>query len=87
MSKLKELARAIEHPVRKKIMKYLSEKELNVTQLRKKLRVEQSQTSAHLAILRRSKIVVTKREGKKVYYAIDLSNNILEKYNEFQNSL
>jgi DNA-binding transcriptional ArsR family regulator len=36
-----------------------------------KLRLEQSVASQHLAILRRSGVVVTERMGKFIYYTLD----------------
>jgi len=36
-----------------------------------KLRLEQSVASQHLAILRRSGVVVTDRQGKFIYYSLD----------------
>jgi DNA-binding transcriptional ArsR family regulator len=44
---------------------------LTVTDLYVKLRLEQSVASQHLAILRRSGVVITDRDGKFIYYKID----------------
>jgi DNA-binding transcriptional ArsR family regulator len=35
------------------------------------MRLEQSVASQHLAILRRAGIVITQREGKFIYYAVN----------------
>jgi DNA-binding transcriptional ArsR family regulator len=44
---------------------------MTVTELYVKLRLEQSVASQHLAILRRSGVVITERHGKFIYYALD----------------
>ncbi len=69
--------RAIGHDLRKKIIELLNENEsMNVTDIYVKLRIEQSVASQHLAILRRSGIVLTSRKGKFIYYT--LNNKRLE---------
>jgi DNA-binding transcriptional ArsR family regulator len=66
--------RAINHNLRQQIIKLLDqEKKMTVTEIYVKLRLEQSVASQHLALLRRSGIVVTEREGKYIYYTIDKS--------------
>jgi DNA-binding transcriptional ArsR family regulator len=44
---------------------------ITVTELYIKLRLEQSVASQHLALLRRSGVVVTSRDGKFIYYSVD----------------
>ena len=44
---------------------------MTVTDIYIKLRLEQSVASQHLAILRRSGVVVTDRQGKFIYYSLD----------------
>ncbi len=44
---------------------------MTVTEIYVKLRLEQSVASQHLAILRRAGIVVTQRDGKFIYYAVN----------------
>lgn len=64
--------RAINHDLRKSIIKLIAEKgKMNVTDVYVKLRLEQSVASQHLAILRRAGIVVTERQGKYIYYSIN----------------
>ena len=64
--------RAINHKLRQQIIDLLEENDrLTVTDLYVKLRLEQSVASQHLAILRRSGVVVTDRDGKFIYYKID----------------
>jgi DNA-binding transcriptional ArsR family regulator len=66
--------RAVNHKLRQQIIDLLEESErLTVTDLYVKLRLEQSVASQHLAILRRSGVVITERYGKYIYYALDKS--------------
>lgn len=70
--------RAINHKLRQQIIKLLEEhKKMTVTEIYVKLRLEQSVASQHLAILRRAGIVVTDREGKFIYYSLNI-NRIAE---------
>ncbi len=64
--------RSVDHKLRQQIIKMLKESEkLTVSEIYLKLRIEQSIASQHLAILRRSGIVNTKRNGKFIYYALN----------------
>ena len=64
--------RALNHDLRKKIIDLLLEhKEMNVTDIYVKLRIEQSVASQHLAILRKSGIVETNRTGKFIKYTLN----------------
>lgn len=44
---------------------------LTVSEIYLKLRIEQSIASQHLALLRRSGVVQTKRSGKFIYYTLN----------------
>ena len=64
--------RAVNHDLRQQIISLLLDKgRLTVTDIYIKLRLEQSVTSQHLAILRRASVVSTAREGKYIYYSIN----------------
>lgn len=64
--------RAINHELRQQIVKLLDDHgRLTVTEIYVKLRLEQSVASQHLALLRRSGVVTTIRDGKFIYYSID----------------
>ena len=66
------ILRAMNHNLRQEIMKLIDgDGKMTVTEIYVKLRLEQSVVSQHLAVLRRSNIVETKREGKFIYYAIN----------------
>ena len=64
--------RAMNHKLRQQMIKLLDESErMTVTEIYVKLRLEQSVASQHLAILRRAGIVITQRDGKFIYYAVN----------------
>lgn len=65
------ILRAINHPLRLDIIKLIDLKgSLTVTQILIALKIEQSSTSQHLAILRRAGFVTTKKVGKSVHYSL-----------------
>ena len=64
---------AIDHKLRQRIMGLLlNSAPMTVTDIYIKLRLEQSVASQHLAKLRRAKIVTTERDGKYVYYSLNM---------------
>jgi len=64
--------RSVNHKLRQQIIRLLLETEqMTVTEIYQRLKIEQSVASQHLAILRRSGVVVTKREGKFVFYSLN----------------
>src|ERR1700741_4315262 len=64
--------RAINHPLRKKMITMLEEKrKMTVTEVYDLLKIEQAVASQHLAILHRADIVSTKREGKFIFYSVN----------------
>ena len=78
--------RSLNHKLRQQIIKTINENEkLAVTEIYVRLRLEQSVASQHLAILRKSGIVTTKREGKFIYYTINKKR--IEAIDEFVNKL
>jgi len=67
-----ELLRALAHPLRLQILKFIDEHEsINVNKIYSTLNLEQSITSQHLKILRSAGLVITEREGKFIHYRID----------------
>ncbi len=65
--------RSINHGFRQKILSLLYiHGRASVTDIYRKLRVEQSVVSQHLAILRREGIIEREREGKYIYYFLNL---------------
>lgn len=52
------------------ILCQLAEQEFNVSQIEQLTGIAQPTLSQQLTILRRAKLVITRREGKQIYYAI-----------------
>ncbi len=66
------ILRSINHKLRQQIVQLIHENGLmTVTEIYVKLRLEQSVASQHLAILRKTQIVKTTREGKFIRYSIN----------------
>ncbi len=65
------ILKALANLNRLKILKLLSAHELNVGQLENMLELSQSALSQHLAVLRKSKIVKTRRVAQTIFYKID----------------
>ena len=61
----------LSNPLRIKIVTSLKQKEKNVTELSKELKVEQSKVSHALASLRCCNIVDVKQEGKQRIYSLN----------------
>jgi DNA-binding transcriptional ArsR family regulator len=84
--KLEEMARlfyALGGKTRLSIMTLLAEGEMNVTAIQKKLKLPQTSASYHLDLLRKSGLVVNRRDGKQRFYSIaDLSKHRLGKKSE-----
>ena len=64
--------RAINHKIRQNILNLIDKnKEITVSEIYYRLKLEQSLTSAHLAVLRKAGIVVTRRQGQSIHYSIN----------------
>jgi DNA-binding transcriptional ArsR family regulator len=64
--------RAVNNKIRLQILQILHENsKMTVTALYLKLRLDQSATSQHLAVLRKAAFVTTERDGKCIYYSIN----------------
>ena len=69
------MLKAIAHPMRIAIIDFLqSGEQLSVTQIHKKLGIEQSTTSHHLGILKDKGVLISRREGKNTYYSLKHEN-------------
>ena len=68
-----DVLRAISHPMRIAIMEFLhgNPDPVCVTTIHKALNIEQSVAAHHLNVLRNSNVVIKKRDGKFVYYALN----------------
>ncbi len=63
--------RAIAHPMRIAIIDLLNEKnKLSVTEIYSALDIEQASASHHLNILKNKGVLISKREGKKIFYSL-----------------
>lgn len=65
-----KLLKALANEKRLQIVSVLENKELKVGELEKKIGLSQSALSQHLAILRASDIVSTRRLAQNVFYAV-----------------
>lgn len=81
-----ELCKSLSNPKRLRIIQELREDERTVGELAEILGVKQSNTSQHLAILRKIGIISPRKEGNMVYYklthpkiaeACDLVNEVI----------
>lgn len=63
--------RAISHPMRIAIIDLLANgRKLSVTEIYEALDIEQATASHHLNILKSKGLLLSKREGKKIYYSL-----------------
>jgi len=83
IEKAANMLKAIAHPIRISIVGYLEDGEKRtVTEIHKKLGIEQATASHHLVILKDRGVLSSKREGKNTWYYLkhsklrNLLNNI-----------
>lgn len=70
--------RAINNPLRKKIIDFINDHPgIMVSEIYKKLKIEQSVASQHLAILRKVGFLEGKRDGQKIHYSVN-ENRFIE---------
>lgn len=65
-----EFFKTLGHPVRIRVLELLSEREHAVAELLDAIGVEPAHLSQQLAVLRRSNLVVARREGSGVHYSL-----------------
>jgi ArsR family transcriptional regulator len=65
-----ELFRALGHPARVRVLEVLSEGERSVGDLVPLVGIEASHLSQQLGVLRRAGVVITRKEGSSVIYAL-----------------
>ena len=68
---LVEALKALAHPVRLRIMKALTGRELNVGEIDDAADIGQPTLSQQLAVIRKAGLVQTRKDAKLVYYRID----------------
>ena len=67
------IIKAISNPKRLEILHNLNDNELSVGKLEDLVKLSQSAISQHLSVLRRAKVVKTRRNAQTIYYSIDNS--------------
>jgi ArsR family transcriptional regulator len=65
-----EFFKALGHPARIRILELLSEREHAVAELLPQVGIEAAHLSQQLAVLRRMNLVVARRDGQTVHYAL-----------------
>jgi ArsR family transcriptional regulator len=65
-----EFFRALSHPIRIRLLETLASGERSVQDLQQVLHVDQPVVSQHLSVLRAKNIVVARKEGNAVIYAL-----------------
>jgi DNA-binding transcriptional ArsR family regulator len=65
-----ELFKALGHPARVRILEVLSDGEHSVGEMQPKVGIEASHLSQQLAVLRRAGVVVSRKDGSSVIYAL-----------------
>jgi ArsR family transcriptional regulator len=67
-----EFFRTLGHPARIRILELLSERDHAVHELLEAIDIEPSNLSQQLAVLRRTHLVVSRREGGQVLYSVSV---------------
>ena len=65
-----ELFKALAHPARIRVLELLSDGEATVSEMQPLVGLESSHLSQQLAVLRRARLVITRKVGVNVFYAI-----------------
>jgi ArsR family transcriptional regulator len=65
-----EFFKTLGHPARIRVLELLSQREMAVSELLPEVRLEASNLSQQLAVLRRAGLVTTRKEGSQVYYSL-----------------
>src|ERR1041385_4488315 len=71
LSNLAQLFRLLSDKTRLQIVLLLASGERNVTSLCEELKLPQPTVSHHLGLLRMNRVIINKRHGKQVIYALD----------------
>src|SRR3989338_1626379 len=65
-----EMCKVFSNPIRLEILHLLRYDELSVTELIEKSKLSQANISQHLAIMKARGVVVSRRDGKNMYYRL-----------------
>ena len=71
IKQVSQLYKVLSDPTRLRILLLLKEGEHNVTTISEQLGMEQSAVSHQLKLLRDSRVVKARREGKTIFYTLD----------------
>ncbi|MBP7496609.1 MAG: helix-turn-helix transcriptional regulator [Bacteroidales bacterium] len=75
LDKASKKIKSVTHPLRIAIIKMLiDDDKLNVTEIYTRLKIEQAAASHHLSLLRNSGVLKTSREGKEIFYSLNIPN-------------
>jgi ArsR family transcriptional regulator len=67
-----EFFKTLGHPARIRILELLSERDFAVHELLEAIDIEPSNLSQQLAVLRRTNLVISRREGGEVLYSVSV---------------
>jgi DNA-binding transcriptional ArsR family regulator len=67
-----EFFKTLGHPARIRILELLAERDHAVHELLEKIEIESSNLSQQLAVLRRTSLVVSRRQGGQVVYSVSV---------------
>ena len=76
-SSLAEIAQAIGHPHRLELLEYIAQGQQSVEDLAALSQLTFANTSRHLQILRRARLVETERQGKYILYSLVSEGNVV----------
>jgi len=65
-----EICKVFSNPTRLEILNLLRDKELSVTELIERTKLNQANISQHLSIMKSKGIVTSNRKGKNIYYKL-----------------
>lgn len=65
-----DLFKTLSHPVRIKILHILQDTEHCVCEIIEAVEIEQSNLSQHLSLMKKQGVIVSRKEGAKVFYKI-----------------
>lgn len=77
LNKSASILKILGNAKRLEILYHISDKELNVGQLERAVKLSQSALSQHLAVLRKAGIVNTRRNAQTIFYSLN-DPNILQ---------
>ena len=69
-----DFCKALCDPTRQRILELLQEREMYVGEIAEAFTLSQPSISHHLGILKRARVVRSRREGKLVYYSLNEEN-------------